>query len=219
VAAAAPPTAVAHPDLRHLPDGSVAELNAGAEFTYDFTPAERDVYLTRGEALFAVAHDAVHPFIVFAGGVRVRAVGTAFNVRLRSDAVEILVTEGKVRVDPPGDGAARPIAVAAGQQTLIPLGPNAGRPQVIAVPASAVRQALAWRSSRIEFSRAPLAQVVEVFNRKNPVRLVIGDASIRDLQISGIYWSDDPEGFVRLLNEGLDLRAERGDGVIVLRAP
>ena len=43
------------------------------------------------------------PFIVNAGGVEVRAVGTAFNVNLQSKSVAVLVTEGKVaveRVDP-----------------------------------------------------------------------------------------------------------------------
>jgi transmembrane sensor len=45
-----------------------------------------------------VTKDPVRPFIVMAAGVAVRAVGTAFNVKLDSTAVEVLVTEGMVAV-------------------------------------------------------------------------------------------------------------------------
>jgi transmembrane sensor len=91
-----------------LADGSVVELNANSEVRVDLLPGERRVALVQGEAHFTVAHDTARPFIVSAHGVAVRAVGTAFNVRLAVTAVEVLVTEGKVavseveRVDPNG---------------------------------------------------------------------------------------------------------------------
>jgi len=38
------------------------------------------------------------PFVVEAAGIGVRAVDTAFNVRVHPEAIEVLVTEGTVRV-------------------------------------------------------------------------------------------------------------------------
>ena len=81
-----------------LADGSVVELNANSEVRVDLLPGERRVALVQGEAHFTVAHDTARPFIVSAHGVAARAVGTAFNVRLASSSVEVLVTEGKVSV-------------------------------------------------------------------------------------------------------------------------
>src|SRR5690349_20668988 len=49
----------------------------------DFSAKSRAVRLIAGEALFQVAKDAARPFVVAAGDARVRAIGTAFNVRLR----------------------------------------------------------------------------------------------------------------------------------------
>jgi len=215
--AAPNPIAVVHPDAHRLPDGSVVELNAGAQFAYNFTGMERDVHLTKGEALFSVAHDKVHPFIVAAGGIKVRAVGTAFNVRLRSDAVDILVTEGRVQVDVPGSDD--PIYVSAGERTTVALVDGAGPMEVNHATADDVQQVLAWHSKRIEFTHAPLSEVVDIFNRENALKIRIGDGSIRDLQITGIYWADDPEGFLRLLQKVLDLRTERMESQVVLRAP
>ncbi|MGH7958551.1 MAG: FecR family protein [Opitutaceae bacterium] len=82
-----------------LPDGSVVHLNTDSAVEVQFTSVERKVQLTRGEAHFTVARNQTRPFVVSAAGVDVRAVGTAFNVRLRSEGVEVLVTEGKVRVN------------------------------------------------------------------------------------------------------------------------
>ena len=79
-----------------LSDGSVLDLNRGAHVVVQFTAAERRVLLVQGEAQFAVAKNPARPFVVRAGGVEVRAVGTAFNVKLAGPNLEVLVTEGTV---------------------------------------------------------------------------------------------------------------------------
>ncbi|MGH7946541.1 MAG: FecR family protein [Opitutaceae bacterium] len=82
-----------------LPDGSVVRLNTASAVEVTYTATARRIDLTRGEANFVVAKDKSRPFIVRVGRVDVRAAGTIFNVRRHSEAVEVLVTEGKVRVD------------------------------------------------------------------------------------------------------------------------
>ena len=83
-----------------LADGTQVWLNANSRFTYptSFTGKERKVSL-QGEAYFKVAHDAQHPFIVKAGDMQTRVLGTEFNVDA-SDASHPHVTlvEGSVSV-------------------------------------------------------------------------------------------------------------------------
>jgi transmembrane sensor len=93
-----PVSSLALIEQRELPDGSVAVLNRGAIVTEHYSVGTRRVRLERGEAHFKVAKDSARPFLVEIGGVTVRAVGTAFNVRLDPASVEVLVTEGKVDV-------------------------------------------------------------------------------------------------------------------------
>jgi transmembrane sensor len=83
-------------ERRALPDGSVVELKDGSRINLEFSAAERRLHLI-GEAHFQVAKNPT-PFVVVAGGVALRAVGTAFNVRLDADIVDVLVTEGRVAV-------------------------------------------------------------------------------------------------------------------------
>jgi transmembrane sensor len=80
-----------------LPDGSLVELKEGSRIAVDFSAEQRQVRLV-GEAHFQVARDAARPFVVNAQGVMVRAVGTAFSVRVDSDEVQVLVTHGSVHV-------------------------------------------------------------------------------------------------------------------------
>src|SRR5688500_14994795 len=87
-----PTTTVSRPETRTLPDGSVVELNAGAELALEFNSALRRVTLVRGEAHFQVTKNPERPFVVRAGNAEVRAVGTAFAVQLGTGLVDVLVT-------------------------------------------------------------------------------------------------------------------------------
>ncbi len=92
------PAPASGPRLFTLSDGTVVQLNTGGEVVEQFTAAERRVILARGEAHFAVTKNPARPFVVHAGNVDVRAVGTAFNVNLQSATVDVLVTEGVVEL-------------------------------------------------------------------------------------------------------------------------
>lgn len=220
--ARAPSYALAAPiEERSLEDGSIIALNRGAVIEVEFTPAERRVHLVRGEANFAVAKQPARAFVVHAGGVDVRAIGTAFNVRLDPKSVEVLVTEGRVQVTPPvaARAASAPVPfVEAGQRTVVSLDVAAPTPLVSAVSAEETSRALAWQPRLLDFTDEPLAGIVAEFNRRNPVRLVIADPAVAALRLSATVRSDNVEGFVRLLEADFDVRADwRGETEITLR--
>lgn len=217
---AAAPAAVAPIERRTLEDGTVVELNRGTELAIAFTPAERRVQLVRGEAHFTVAHNAARPFFVAAGGVSVRAVGTAFNVRLGAAAVEVLVTEGRVQVSEPAALArsAAPMFLAANQRTLVPLTVNEPAAAVATLSSEEIASRLAWQPRLLDFSAAPLRSIVDEFNRRNaPYHLAIADPSLAELEISANLRSDNVEGFLRLLETGFGVRVERAGQDIILR--
>ncbi|MDO8543251.1 MAG: FecR domain-containing protein [Opitutaceae bacterium] len=222
-----PQSVVMRPDRQTLPDGSTVEQNAGSRYEVLFSAHERRIRLIRGEAHFTVAKDPARPFVVAAGAVAVRAVGTAFSVRHDPVAVEVLVTEGRVAVEristePPISGPVRvpapPTLVSAGGRVTVPvtISPPAALPSMSVTPAQ-LAQSLAWRHKRIEFTETPLAEVLDLFNRENTLQLQVGDADTAKLEVSGIFWSNDAETFVRLVETGLNLQSERSANRIVLR--
>ncbi|MCF7688011.1 MAG: FecR domain-containing protein [Cephaloticoccus sp.] len=217
---APPSTALAAPiEQRTLEDGSVVELNRGAALVVAYTAQERRITLTRGEANFKVAKNPNRPFIVNAGGVEVRAVGTAFNVRLDNTAVEVLVTEGRVRVDQTigsTDTVAVPL-LEAGNRAVVALSPAAPAPEVESLTPVQVEERLAWQPRLLDFTDAPMRDIVAEFNRRNPVRLVLGSSELADMRLSANFRSDNVEGFVRLMESNFGMQSEwKGETQIVL---
>ncbi len=227
------PTAPAKTYLRvnerqALTDGSVVELKDGSRLDVQFTPGERRVRLI-GEAHFTVAKNPDRPFIVEAHGVEVRAIGTAFNVRADAAAVEVLVTEGSVRVTEPASTLNAQLLtpnvqvqpqtfLTAGQQVVVPLAALAPAPVVATVSEAQIRTALEWQTPRLQFFETPLADAVAEFNRHNAAPLVLADPSLGAVPIGGTFRVDNVAGFVRLLELTVDVRSEpRADGAVVLK--
>jgi len=204
---------------RVLPDGSKVKLNRGAELRVEFTATERRVVLVRGEANFDVEKDPARPFVVWANGVAVRAIGTRFNVRLDPASVEVLVTEGRVAVNHPDTDPTAPLHVTAGNRTVVSLAPAAPAPQVAVMAPAEIEARLAWQPRLLDFNESLLGEIVAEFNRRNPVRLVIGDEALRELRLSATFRSDNVEGFVRLMESDFGMRAERrlNDEIVLQR--
>lgn len=222
-------TAVGQHRSATLADGSIIDINTNSIVETRFTRNERSVYLHKGEALFTVAKNADRPFVVIAGDTRVRAVGTAFNVRMHdSGCVEVIVTEGKVEVFRGGDLALVSAEAAAASQTPAPLASalTAGQrlqpdvsSSVDTLPEAAVTNVLAWREGAIVFDGVPLAQAIEELNRYTDTRLVISDPDIQDMRVGGRFRTGDVEGFVAALTRAFPVTAERGaDNLIHVRA-
>lgn len=211
-----------------LPDGSVIRLNSESHVEVAYSGTERAVTLVRGEAHFEVAKNPQRPFVVSARGAAVRAVGTAFNVALKNDSVEVLVTSGKVSVAPPPEPAVanatpaslgEPAFLVAGEKMVLSL-------QAEAVPVKAtlatedVTQALAWQDRRLEFDAAPLSEIVAEFNRFNVHQIVIAGTSpeLARMEFAGSFRADDPETFIKLIRTRTSIAVERNERQTVLRS-
>ncbi|GAB1488239.1 FecR family protein [Opitutaceae bacterium] len=205
-------------EQRSLDDGTVVELNRDAVITVAYTPQQRRVILERGEAHFEVAKNPDRPFVVEAGGVAMRALGTAFNVRIGDDTVDVLVTHGSVQVDPtPADNADQPPVLPAGQRAVVPRRPGAAGPSISTVSPDDQTRLLAWRPRILDFEATSLAEIVAAFNQGSPVQLQIEGASLAGQRLSGRFRSDNLDGFVHLLEAAHGLKAERRGNVVVLR--
>jgi len=223
--------AVVMPERRTLPDGSVVELRAGAEIAVDFSGTLRRVELRRGEAHFQVAKNPARPFVVVAGRVEVRAVGTAFAVEFAARDVGVLVTEGKVSVAVPtaadaathAGAAAEPVFLTAWQRVVIPAAAveSVLVAAVLSVADAEAAERLAWRGARLEFTETPLATAIAMMNQhaggSSKTRLMVEDAELGRRPITGLFRADNSEAFVRLLEASIGVKGERTGDTLTLR--
>ena len=196
-----------------LEDGSVIDLNTNSEVQVKLGE-RREVKLLRGEGRFQVAHDPARPFTVAAAGAAVRAVGTAFTVRLREgQQVDVLVSEGKVAVAPQDPATSSPELAAGEAAVVLP-----GSVSVSRVEPLALARRLAWTSGRLEFRGEKLGDAVEEFNRYNRRQIRLSAASLGELRVGGSFSATDPESFAGALASAFKLRVALDDvDEIVLR--
>jgi len=89
-----------------LPDGSKLWLNAGSKVQYadGFAGDKRELTLL-GEAFFDVKHDPIHPFIIHAGKLDIKVLGTSLNIKAYpgDSTMETTLIKGKVEIEFAGD--------------------------------------------------------------------------------------------------------------------
>ena len=193
-----------------MADGSKVTLNTDSQIRVAVSRHERRVELERGEAFFDVATDVNRPFVVEAGTKKVVVLGTKFSVRREADDLQVVVTEGKVRIESAGP----PQAVAAG---TVARASDAG----VLLQEEGVAEAeesLSWRTGTLVFRDVTLADAVAEFNRYNTHKIVIEDAAVGSLTVAGSFRADNVEAFVRLLARGYPLRVEQRDDELVIKA-
>ena len=194
-----------------LPDGTSATLNASTRLQTEWLPHERRIRLVAGQALFRVAKDKTRPFIVTAGDRTVTAVGTAFDVRLDADKVQVTLLEGQVAVKGLGSASNQPTLELRPSQQLIAIG---GAPPT--VRAVNVETASAWAEGQVFFTDEALPVAVAEMNQYSAQQVVAGP-ELCDYRVNGMFRAGNQDGFVGALTSYFPIDAHRDNqGRLVL---
>jgi transmembrane sensor len=228
-------TSVGEQRAIELPDGSAIAINAQSRVRVDFSEHARDVYLDAGQAMFTVAKDPSRPFRVHvipsdndpsaSKETMIQALGTKFDVRRRSDRINVAVIEGVVQVRSDArqrtlDAALAKIGelarVAAGQTVSIE---STG---LITPPAPVnLSDVSAWQQRRLVFADNTLEEIAEEFRRYNRApRIHIEGDELRAQRFSGVFDADYPEALLMYLASDSTLSVDRnGDDVVIRPRP
>jgi transmembrane sensor len=188
-----------------LADNTMLHLNTDSAVTIRYAKTERLAMLSSGQAYFEVAHEPDRAFRVFAGAAEVIAIGTKFDVRLEDHATVVTMVEGRIAVGPSSMSDSRGANAGEGQPVrFVELGPDqqvklvTGEwpPQIINVDS---QRDTAWMRRQIVFDHEPLKTVAAEFNRYAQKPIAITSPTLRDLQISGTFATDDIDAFVAFL--------------------
>lgn len=201
-----------------LSDGSLLTLNTNSRVDVDFGADKRSIYLLRGEFHIDVAHDVKRPLRVHIGDRFVQAVGTAFTVRVdKDDRIELLVTDGEVRVGTVGiAGSGTNLLYTAGQRVVI--GTTSQAPDILG--AAEIENELSWRDGNLVFAGESLREVISEVSRYTTLKFVLLDEDLETVRVAGLYKAGDVSGFLTTLRANFDIAYEySGDHTVLLSAP
>lgn len=149
----------------HLSDGSEVYLNYGSKIKYPqfFTGNTRDVILS-GEGFFKVSHNPKKPFIVKTGNLKIKAVGTTFNVLAYpdNDFIETTLLNGKVIIDK--------IASNGKSQTIETMSPGQHinyslQTESISLSEGNTEKYVSWTDGKLIFDDASIVEVTDRLSR------------------------------------------------------
>ena len=200
-------------EVRRVPlnDGSIAAVNTSTRLSIDMGDRIRNIRLDRGEAWFQVAKDHTRPFVVAAGEIRVRAVGTAFSVQRRDDGADVQVTEGTVEVWTVGRESERRL-VSAGARTFASAETGPAAPVQASVD---IDRSLAWREGQLVLQGNSLGEAAAQFNRYNLVKIEVA-TDLQGERIVGRFRTNEPQAFAAAVAAMTSSRAERRGDLIIL---
>lgn len=165
-----------------LPDGSSVTLNSASRFSVpaSFGKHSRVVKL-EGQGFFEVAHDASKPFTVETNDLRVRVLGTSFDVKdYRGDAdARIGVTSGSVGVSWNASGSDTSAVLRTGDQ--LQYRTDDGQTTISSIDTV---EASAWRQDRLRYRNEPLSVIARDLERQFGIRVVFNNPTLADQKFS-----------------------------------
>jgi transmembrane sensor len=192
-----------------FPDGSQVHLAQNSRIDVHFDAHVRRIEVIHGNALFDVGKDPQRPMLVTVGSHVLQDIGTVFDVQHGAGDDTVTVINGHVRVwnapktgqgdasnivDAPQINSSALADLTAGQQIQL------GAASVGVVRPAVIAQTTAWLPGEIRFQHETVGDVARRFNAYTTTPLVIEDAHIAGLRISGVFHANNPEAFVAYLS-------------------
>ena len=195
-----------------LADGSLVWLKSNSTLHYYLNLDENVRYATlKGEALFEVAPDADVPFVVQCGPVMLKVVGTSFNVRAHADSLELRVLTGKVNVSLETNSH----SVDAGPNEKVVYAARAGIKKFSLTAAESAAVTLGT-TYNMQFTHAPLEEVLRRLQEKFGVRIVIAAGKAGDCRITATLTDQSLEHSLTVITEVLNVAYQRKGNTIVV---
>ncbi len=166
-----------------LPDGTIAWLNSGSTLKYNnsYGNENRTVYLT-GEGYFEVQKNPNKPFYVYANDIKVKVLGTIFNVRSYVDEadVEVDLLEGKVDISVESVKNSKILSLLPNEKMVF----NKANKSISSHKVDASRSAT-WTTGKLCFVDASLEDIAKNLERKYDIKIEIKSQIIKDELFSG----------------------------------
>ena len=172
----------AHTEVKSsvLPDGSTLTLAPRTSMALDFTGPHRSLQFASGEAYFKVQPDKDRPFVVHTQGLKVTAIGTAFDVRSEAGSVVVTVQEGLVEVAGTAAADTQVWRLAVGHRITYDTQKRTAHLDTVDLA-----RAMAWHEGRLEYFATPLSAVIADINRYSGSLLELGDPKLGQLKYTG----------------------------------
>lgn len=196
-----------------LPDGTAIKLNNRSKLIYPerFSGKKREVFL-EGEAYFDVEHDKKHPFVVHAGSLKIKVLGTKFTVNANSTLPQITATLLEGSIDVSNDKQS--ILMKPNQQLTYDIGQNSMKLADLTDTADEIR----WTKNVWVLSGTPLLDICRRLEQLFDVKFIIMNDELINKSFTGEFYTNESlESILEIMRISTSLKYERRGKNIILK--
>jgi ferric-dicitrate binding protein FerR (iron transport regulator) len=203
-----------------LSDGTKVWLNAGSQLVYPavFLKDTREVSLV-GEAFFDVVKNPRKPFVVNSSDVKIRVLGTRFDISAYPEdkIIQTVLEEGKIDLKYTGNGIfKRDYVVEMEPNQMVEFDKVSRETNSSTVN---VTKYISWKEGMLEFDKVALIKAMKQVERFYNVRIFFDDPSIGAYKLSGkLDLKDEPEKVLNVIKLTVPIdwqRKSNGDFIII----
>jgi ferric-dicitrate binding protein FerR (iron transport regulator) len=189
-----------------LNDGSLVWLRTGSHLVYYEKPEDSIRYAElNGDALFEVAKDSSHPFVIRCGEASLRVLGTSFSVRMVSDSLELKVLTGKVNFSL----ATKKASVDVEPNERLIFNKVNGEMEKFSMDKKEVPAIIADTEYNMLFTNATLEEVIKSISKKFDVAIELRDKQAGKCRITADFTDHSLESTLKMITEVLDVGYSR----------
>jgi len=185
-----------------LPDGSNIVLKEQSTLVYDekYNRAVRKVIL-KGEAYFEIEPDKTKPFIVEAGNITIKVLGTSFLVKNIEEKMlsEVIVNSGRVLVYH-SDNKNDSLVLVAGEKASFNR-----KTSVVDKSLNLDQNYMAWKTKNFTFDNTSLNQVIETINHAYDCNIVLKNKKLNSCTYTVTLENQSLESILKVLEATLNI--------------
>ena len=193
-----------------LPDESTVVLNGNSKLKYskNWSGQIREVWID-GEGFFAVQHTKSHQkFVVHTReGLSVEVLGTKFNVKSREHGSEVLLTEGKVKLNV--DNTESPVYLNPGELATV-------KENQLSKRVVEGIQYTSWVRSKLVFDKTPLNELAQILQDTYGLKVSFQNEGLEQRQLSGEISSASADDILFAIAETFNIKVTKMDDKTVI---
>ena len=192
-----------------LKDGTDIQLaaNSSLELSSEYGKKNRSVTL-KGSGYFSVKHSDQLPFIIDAGPIHIKDLGTKFNVRTADDTIFVRVDEGMVVIY---DNKGMKLTLSANESAHYVVSAGSLQLDILAENLKTVSKTILLDNQRLE-------DVVDLLNKTYKVDIRIGNPALKNCRITTEFLNEDLETVLMAFSQTLEVTIlKEKEGVYLIK--
>jgi transmembrane sensor len=180
-----------------LPDGSTVWLQPKTQLSYNQSDRVYRQVNLKGEAFFDVKRDEARPFLIYAGKMTTKVLGTSFNVKAypETEKFEVSVVTGKVSVT---NEAEKEVFVTPKQQVVLE-----NKSDILTINELPKDKTFYWELTSLTFDNTLMQSVVDSIEHNFNVKIKL-NPTLKNCRLSGNFDQEHLSTILEIICKSID---------------